>query len=100
MQTKKTTNCLLLAPTGVTSLNIGGSTIHSALWIHQTESGYQTLAFYDKEFSNQLTKIDTLIIDEISMVSASLFNFISHFFVSLHNNNIAFGEINVIILET
>jgi len=96
-QTKKA-NCLLLAPTGVAALNVGGSTIHSALRIHQTEAGYQTLAFYDKEFSNQLAKVDTLIIDEISMVSASLFTFVSNLFASLHNNALAFGGINVIVV--
>jgi len=38
-------------PTGVAALNVGGSTIHSALWIHQTEARYQTLSFYNKESS-------------------------------------------------
>jgi len=85
-------------PTGVAALNVGGSTIHSALRIHQTEAGYQTLAFYDKEFSTQLAKIDTLIIDEISMVSASLFTFLSNLFASLHNNAQAFRGINVIVV--
>ena len=91
-------NCLLLAPTGVAALNVSGSTIHSALRIHQTEAGYQTLAFHDKDFNNQLAKIETLIIDEISMVSASLFTFISNLFASIHNSTQVFGGINVIVV--
>src|SRR6185312_9136955 len=72
MQTKKM-NCLLLAPTGVAALNVSGSTIHSALRIHQTEAGYQTLAFHDKDFNNQLAKIETLIIDGLSFTISNLF---------------------------
>src|SRR5436190_6017453 len=83
-------NCLLLAPTSVAASNVGGSTIHSALRIHQTEAGYQTLALYDRDFNNQLAEIETLIIDEISMVSASLFTFISNLFASIHNSTQAF----------
>jgi len=96
-QTKKS-NYLLLAPTGVAAQNVGGSTIHSALRIHQTEAGYQTLAFYDKDFKDLLAKIETIIIDEISMVSASLFTFISNLFALIHNNDQAFGGINIIII--
>ena len=40
-------------------------TIHSALRIHQSEAGYQTLAFYDNAFKQQLAKINTLITDGI-----------------------------------
>ena len=72
--------------------------MHSALQIHQTEAGYQTLALYDRDFNNQLAEIETLIIDEISMVSASLFTFISNLFASIHNSTQAFGGINVIIV--
>ena len=87
---------LLLAPTGVAAQNIGGFTIHSALRITQSESGFQTLAYHDLEFRNELLKIQTLIIDEISMVSASLFTFIANMFGRIHENDMAFGGINVI----
>ncbi|CAG8490878.1 16859_t:CDS:2 [Acaulospora morrowiae] len=65
---------------------------------YQTEAGYQTLAFYDKDFNNQLAEIETLIIDEVSMVSASLFTFISNLFASIHNSTQAFEGINVIVV--
>jgi len=39
-----------------------------------------------------------LIIDEISMVSASLFTFLSNLFALLHNNAQAFGGINIIVV--
>jgi PIF1-like helicase len=45
-----------------------------------------------------LKTIDTIIIDEISMVSAELFDFVSGIFASLHSNAITFGGINVIVV--
>jgi hypothetical protein len=89
---------LLTAPTGVAAQNISGSTIHSALRLTQSGSGYQSLAFYDLEFKKKLQSIQVLIIDEISMVSASLFNFISNLFARIHNSDIAFGGISVIVV--
>ncbi|GBC00669.1 hypothetical protein RclHR1_39340001 [Rhizophagus clarus] len=89
---------LLTAPTGVVAQNVGGSTIHSALRLMQSGSGYQSLAFYDLEFKKKLQTIEILIIEEISMVSATLFNFISNLFARIHNSDIAFGGISVIVV--
>ncbi|MFF8818817.1 MULTISPECIES: ATP-dependent DNA helicase [Leucobacter] len=59
------------APTGVAALNVGGQTIHSLLRLptgviadHELEQ--------PAELKKMLASIDTLIIDEISMVSADL----------------------------
>jgi len=89
---------LLLAPTGVAAQNIGGSTIHSALKIHATSGGFQTLAFNDKKFKENLKKIKILIIDEISMVSDELFDYLSNMFSKLHTDSRPFGGICVIVL--
>ncbi|CAJ0908487.1 3672_t:CDS:2, partial [Entrophospora sp. SA101] len=87
---------LLMAPTGIAAQNIGGQTIHSTLRIQESNSGYKTLAFSDTQFFKQLQKIDILIIEEISMVSALLFTFISEMFAKIHENTIAFGGLSVI----
>jgi hypothetical protein len=89
---------LLTASTGVAAQNVGGYTVHSALRLTQSGSGYQSLAFYDLEFKKKLQSIEVLIIEEISMVSATLFNFISNLFARIHNKDIAFGGINVIVV--
>ena len=89
---------LLTAPTGVAAQNVGGVTLHSAFRLTQSGSGYQSLAFYDLEFKKQLQSIEVLIIDEISMVSAILFNFISNLLARIHNSDIAFGGISVIVV--
>ena len=95
---KKRSNYLLLAPTGVAAQNIGGQTIHSALRIHETLSGFQSLAFHDHEFFKTLQAIDTLIFDEISMISAQLFSFISDMFSIIQQQTIAFGGLNIIVV--
>ena len=95
---RKGSNYLLLAPTGVAATNIGGKTIHSALRIHETFGRFQTLAFYDYDFLENLKTINTLIIDEISMVSGALFSFISDMFSIIQQQTIAFGGLNVIVV--
>ena len=88
---------MLLAPTGVAAQNIGGRTIHSALRLSQSPSGFQSLALHNPVFKKELLQIQTIIIDEISMVSAALLNFVSQLFANIHSNDIAFGGINIIV---
>src|SRR5205823_4914157 len=64
----------------------------------ETSSGFQSLAFYDHNFFKYLKTIDTLIIEEISMVSATLFSFISDMFSIIQQQTIAFGGLNVIVV--
>jgi hypothetical protein len=88
---------MLLAPTGVAANNIGGSTIHSSLRIWQNETHYMTLALHNSQLRHYVSTIKVLIIDEVSMVSATLFDFLSETFARIHENNIAFGGISVVI---
>ena len=96
-KTKKP-NYLLMAPTGVAAQKIGGMTIHSALRLTQSHSGFKSLAFYDEDFKKTLLKVQTIIIDEISMVSNTLFTFLADMFARIHGNDLAFGGINVIVI--
>ena len=78
--------------------NIGGTTIHSELRIISIQGGFCTRVYADNELRSFLLKVDTIIIDEVSMVSAELLDFISNLFANLHNNALAFGGINVIVV--
>ena len=68
-------NAVYLAPTGVAALTIGGQTIHSFFWINPKEKAYLETTL-DPERENRLypllATVETLVIDEISMVRADL----------------------------
>ena len=68
-------NAVYLAPTGVAALTIGGQTIHSFFWINPAEEAYlETRLDADREgrLYPILAKVETIVIDEISMVRADL----------------------------
>jgi len=87
-----------MAPTGIAAVNIGGQTIHSTLRLTQSESGYKSLALHNTDFKNFLLKVQTLIIDEVSMVPSTLLTFMADLFARIRNNHLAFGGINVIVV--
>ena len=63
---------LLLGPTGISVVNIGGTTIHSGLGI---KPGIKLVGLNDKSktaLRNKLSEVKFLIIDELSMVSSNL----------------------------
>ena len=64
---------LLLGPTGISAININGTTIYSGLGI--TSNGkYNKLGHKQKAYlRNKLRELKVTIIDEISMVSSELF---------------------------
>jgi len=89
---------LLLAPTGIAANNISGKTIHSALSTFSDGSIYRSSIFSgDSSRADELRTIKVLIIDEISMVDAQLFGFISTVFGRLHQNSRPFGNVHVIV---
>ena len=69
----------ITATTGITSLNIGGKTIHS--WSGIGDGGYTNNTLLNKlennehyqVYKNNIKFTDCLIIDEISMLSMKLF---------------------------
>ncbi len=72
LHTKK--KVIVLAPTGVAALNVGGQTIHSFFgWKpHMTPDEIKP----SKKLKELFAKIDTIIIDEISMVRADLLDLV------------------------
>ena len=89
---------LLLAPTGIAANNISGQTIHSALSTFSDGCVYRSSIFSgDSSRADELRTVKVLIIDEISMVDAQLFTFISTVFSRLHQNSRPFGNIHVIL---
>jgi ATP-dependent DNA helicase PIF1 len=68
--TKK--NIVVLAPTGVAAVNIGGQTIHSFFKFSPTTTIDTVRRYQGNPAQNIYKKIEALVIDEISMVRADL----------------------------
>ena len=86
---------MVVAPTGVAALNIGGSTINSAFRI-----GFETIPVItkskDPRFRKLLRNLELLIIDEISMVRAPMLDAISQSLQVHRNNSEAFGGVKIL----
>jgi len=67
-KTKK--NVVILSPTGIAALLIGGQTIHSFFRLQNSEP--RANIKFNKDRADIFRKIDTIIIDEISMVRADV----------------------------
>ena len=94
---------MIVAPTGVAALNIGGNTINSAFRI-----GFDTIPEItkskDPRFGKLLKNLELLIIDEISMVRAPMLDAISQSLqihlasnpclqcISTHGNDLSYGQ--------
>ncbi len=94
--TKK--NVVVLAPTGVAALNVKGQTIHSFFKFRPdiTVEGVRRIGGY---LSRQYKKIDTIIIDEISMVRADLLDCIDRFMrINGNDPTSPFGAVQMIFI--
>ena len=86
---------MVVAPTGVAALNIGGNTINSAFRI-----GFDIIPEItkskDPRFGKLLKNLELLIIDEISMVRAPMLDAISQSLQIHRNNTEPFGGVDVL----
>ena len=64
-------NLVVLAPTGIAAVNVGGQTIHSFFEFSRNLSKLNSISYPKKKL---IQKTDLIIIDEISMVSKKLFD--------------------------
>lgn len=93
---------MVCASTGTAARNILGITIHSALYLpvqHGNEPKFYELSGKSlKKLRSIYSYVHTLIIDEISMVSAQTFEYIHRRLTSSKDNNKPFGNVNVIVI--
>jgi len=69
----------VVAPTGVAALNVGGQTIHSFFKLPPKYIDLQDPSIIQKSRSRLYQKLEVLVIDEISMVRADIFQGIDAF---------------------
>lgn len=90
------------APTGIAALNIRGVTLHSFFGLHfgpLLQEDYRLQAHkLNKAKIKIIKKMDLLVIDEISMVRADIFDTIDFILRKTCNNNIPFGGKQILIV--
>lgn len=93
---------VLTGTTGVASLNIGGVTLHS--WSGIGDGRFSNEQLLQKlktnehfaKYKTNIKQTDILIIDEISMLSAKLFNQVEFICRKIRENDFYFGGLQVI----
>lgn len=102
VKANKDKKVILLAPTGISAINISGVTLHSAFGyanlvnasLEELEAGMIKLNSNKRKV---LSKVDTIIIDEVSMVRADVFEKIDRILKSLGDADKVFGGKRLIL---
>jgi len=93
---KSNKNCIVLAPTGIAAYNIDGSTIHS--FFHYPPKPFPKEDRLLDKIKDVVRNLDLLIIDEISMVNASVIDSISNSLQRYKENDRPFGGISTLFV--
>lgn len=92
----------ITATTGSAAILIGGSTIHSFLGIGLAKKSAQELATQiatqKKIVHRRISKLEILVIDEISMMNSELFDKISDILKILRKNKKPFGGVQMVLV--
>lgn len=91
-------NFLVLAPTGIAAMNVGGQTIHSFFGLLFEAIGSGTKLEVSREKRDVLKYTDTIIIDEASMVRCDWVDSIDRFLRSLMETHLPFGGKQVVFV--
>lgn len=97
-QLVKKKNFLVLAPTGIAAMNVGGQTIHSFFGLPFEAIGPNTRLEVSREKRDVLKYTDTIIIDEASMVRCDWVDSIDRFLRSLMETHLPFGGKQVVFV--
>lgn len=93
---------VVLAPTGIAALNVKGETLHSFFGFkldvqntHDVDAIRNSMK-YNEEFREKLCALQTIIIDEISMVRCDMMDMIDLKLRIARNSNLPFGGCQII----
>lgn len=94
-------NFLILAPTGIAAINVGGRTIHSAFrlgWDNKVPENKFIISNKRKNKYADIELADIIVIDEVSMVRCDLMNTIDTLLRKIMNNDKIFGGKQMIFM--
>lgn len=89
-------NFLLLAPTGLAAMNLGGQTIHSFFGFKFGVLGPGEIGVLGPGKISLIRHLDTIIIDEVSMVRCDLIDAIDRTLRHFRKNSAPFGGIQMV----
>jgi ATP-dependent DNA helicase PIF1 len=97
---KRESKMYLCATTGIASYNIGGMTIHSFMGIGTGDIPVEALirkVNRKKKYRDRIISTDILVIDEVSMLSAELFEKLNRICQAVRKSKQFFGGIQIIL---
>ncbi len=97
LRRRRPTNLAVLAPTGLAAVNIGGQTIHSFFRFPPRLLQEQDIEIHKKRVG-MYSAIETIIIDEISMVRADLLDAIDVSLRLHRSSNEPFGGVQMVLI--
>lgn len=93
---KSKKNVIVVAPTGVAAINVGGQTIHSFFRLPPSFIARNSVRV-DQNISTILNKLDTLVIDEISMVRCDVMEAIDFLLRKARGSDEPFGGVQIVM---
>ena len=98
IQEKIAKNFLVLAPTGIAAINVGGQTMHSFFGFPFEVIGPHTQMKVSEEKQILLRHIDTIIVDEVSMVRCDMVDGMDRFLREAFHTHMPFGGKQVVFV--
>lgn len=91
-------NFLVLAPTGIAAINVGGQTMHSFFGFPFEVIGPNTALRVSEEKQALLKHIDTIIVDEVSMVRCDMVDGMDRYLRTAFHTHMPFGGKQVVFV--
>lgn len=91
-------NFVILAPTGVAAINAGGTTIHSFFGLNYGVIGPKDIAEVNSRKISVIKNVDTIIIDEVSMVRCDIMDAIDRALRHIRKSPEAFGGVQMVFV--
>lgn len=98
VQKEVSKNFLLLAPTGLAAINLGGQTIHSFFGFKFGVLGPGETGQLNPKKQRLIREIDTIIIDEVSMVRCDLIDAMDRTLRLYRKNSAPFGDVQMVFV--
>ena len=92
---------VLLAPTGIAALNIGGTTCHSTIGLpfgYPVAADWTKISAKARKLFGANGNVKRIILDEVSMVSAVQLDIINKKLQIIRNNKLPFGGIQMVVV--